>query len=93
MNNAATCQTNCEGFIVGVSEGDDTAWLFASQDGKRFGDNGALDAPSTDRTTHFAVGIDCHSGTCSSRARTLNVNNACDCNALAGCTPLVEVVK
>jgi hypothetical protein len=93
MNNAATCQTNCEGFIVGVSEGDNTAGLFASQYGKRFGNYGAFYAPTADGTTHFSVGVDCHGGTGSARARTLDVNNASDCNAFAGCAPLVEVVK
>jgi hypothetical protein len=93
MNNAAACQTNRKGFIVGVSEGDNTAWLFARQDGKRFGDNGAFYAPTTDRTAHFSIGIDCHGGTSSARARTLDINDAGDCNALASCTPLVEVVE
>jgi hypothetical protein len=93
VNNAAACETNGKGVVIGVTKGDNAAWLFSGKNGECFCNNSALNATTTHGTNDFAVFVDSHCGTCAARARALDVNNASKSDALAGCAPTVDVVK
>jgi hypothetical protein len=93
VNNAAACETNGKGVVIGVTKGDNTAWLFSGENGERFGNNSALHAAATHGANDFTVFIDSHCSTRATRARALDVDNASKSDALAGCAPTVNVVK
>jgi hypothetical protein len=93
VNNATACETNGKGVVIGVTKGDNATWLFSGKNGERFCNNSTLYASTTHRTNDFTVFIDSHCGTCTTRARALDVDNASKSDALAGCAPTVNVVK
>jgi uncharacterized protein YcnI len=93
VNDAAACKANGKGVVIGVTKGDNPAWLFSGKNGERFCDNSALHAAATHGANDFTIFIDSHCSTCATRARALDVDNASKSDALAGCAPTVNVVK
>jgi hypothetical protein len=93
VNDAAACETNGKGVVIGVAKGDYTAGLFARENRKSFGDDCTLHASATDGTNDFTVFVHGHCGTGTTWARALNVDDASKSDALTGCAPTVDVVK
>jgi hypothetical protein len=93
VNDAATREADGKCVVIGVTECDNTAGLFARENRKCFGNDSAFHASTTHGTNDFAIFVHGHCGTCAAWARTLNVNNASKSDALACCAPTVDVVK
>jgi hypothetical protein len=93
VNDAAACEAHCKSIVIGVAKGDNATWLFSGENCKRFCNNSALHAAATHGANDFTIFVDSHCGTCASRARALDVDNASKSDALAGCAPTVNVVK
>jgi hypothetical protein len=68
VDNAATCETNSKRIVVGIAKRNNAAWLFAGQDGERFSNHCAFNAPATDTANHFAIFVYGHCGTGATRA-------------------------
>jgi hypothetical protein len=93
MNDAATSEADSECIVIGISEGHDTTGLFTTQDCEGFRDNRTLNATAAHGTDNFAIFVHSHCGTSTTWSRALDIDNARECDALAGCPPTVDVVE